>query len=185
MEIEIEIYTEPISHEKDTPRRQAELDASAKMIMKAFGVEASLTHDEEGRPLVSGACFNGMISISHSVDQCVLAVTRSTEASIGIDTEVWRDQLRRVAPKFLSAEEIEVYTSPTQLLLAWTTKEAVYKAACTPGLPLKEIKLPIPAPLNDTFTAEAYNRTFHVTSLLRSAIRATTTAYFIENELTI
>ncbi len=179
MEIEIEIYTEPISQKKDAPRRQAELDASAKMIEKAFGSAASLTHDEEGRPLVTGVCFNGMISISHSVDQCVLAVTRSPEASIGIDTEVWREQLLRVAPKFLSAEEIEAYTSPSQLLLAWTTKEAVYKAARMPGLPLKEIKMPIPPPLNDTFTAEADNRTFHVASLLRSPLRATTTAYFI------
>ena len=179
MEVKIEIYTEPIRLTEGLTRRQAELNASEEMIKKVFGESASLEHDPEGRPVISGARFDGMISISHSIDQCILAVTHSQEASIGVDTETWREQLFRVAPKFLSDEEIDVYTTPQLLLLAWTTKEAVYKAARREGLPLKEIKLPVPPPVIDRFTAVANGKTFNVTSLHLSDTQATTTAYFI------
>lgn len=179
MEVKIEIYTEPIQLTRGLTRRQAELNASEKMIKKRFGQSASLEHDPEGRPFISGARFDGMISISHSADQCILAVTSSQEASIGVDTETWREQLLRVASKFLSAEELTVYTTPKLLLLAWTTKEAVYKAARREGLPLKEIKLPVPPPVIASFPAVANGKTFNVTSIHLSDTRATTTAYFI------
>ncbi len=63
---------------------------------------------------------------------------------IGIDLELWRDQIHRVREHFLSAREIERYDTPFLLLSAWTMKEALYKAASVQGLTLsRDIRLPL------------------------------------------
>lgn len=157
-------------------RRESERYAAISLIAKALGNRARLDHDEEGRPLVKGCDFEGMISISHCADRCLLAVTREKDVSIGIDTETWREQLLRVAPRFMTPAEVAAYDSPALLLLAWTTKEAVYKAARTPGLALQEILLPLPAPDGKEFTVTARDIVFKATSVALSPLRAVTLA---------
>ena len=153
-----------------------ERKASISLIAKVFGKDARLDHDEEGRPLVKGCDFDGMISISHCADLCLLAVIRERGVSIGIDTEIWREQLRRVSPRFMTLDEGAAYDSPALLLLAWTTKEAVYKAARVPGLALQDIHLPLPAPEGREFTVNARQQEFAVTSVALSPLRAVTLA---------
>lgn len=172
----IEIYDTPIDAGDGKSRREMERNASMSLIAKAFGNDARLDHDDEGRPLVKGCDFDGMISISHCADRCLLAVTREKEVSIGIDTETWREQLRRVAARFMTPAEVTVYDSPALLLLAWTTKEAVYKAARVPGLAFQEILLPIPAPDGKDFTVTARDIKFKATSVSLSPLRAVTLA---------
>lgn len=172
----IEIYDTPIDAGDDRNRREMERNASMLLIAKAFGNDARLDHDNEGRPLVEGCDFEGMISISHCVDRCLLAVTREKDMSIGIDTETWREQLRRVATRFMIPAEVAVYDSPALLLLAWTTKEAVYKAARVPGLAFQEILLPIPAPEETEFDVTVRGEEFAVKSVSLTSHRAVTTA---------
>lgn len=176
MSVKIDIYSQPLEIKQNQSRREAEAKASALMIQNVFGSEAVLNHDLEGRPVIDVEGFNGSISISHCINRCVLAVTQAQDVSIGVDIETWREQLIRIAPKFMLSDEIEAYTAPALLLLAWTTKEAVYKAARTPGLALKEISLPIPAPTTDKFTAKAREMTFEITSCVLTDDYATTTA---------
>lgn len=172
----IEIYETPIEPCGCTSRREMERKASMSLIAKVFGKDARLDHDEEGRPLVKGCDFDGMISISHCADLCLLAVIRERGVSIGIDTEIWREQLRRVSPRFMTLDEGAAYDSPALLLLAWTTKEAVYKAARVPGLALQDIHLPLPAPEGREFTVNARQQEFAVTSVALSPLRAVTLA---------
>lgn len=101
------------------------------LIRRLLGNDVDLGHDVNGAPLIIGRDIN--ISISHSRADAVVALDSSRR--VGIDTETWRDQLTRVAGKFLSPAELQVYTTPRLLLRAWTVKEAVYKAASIPGLP--------------------------------------------------
>lgn len=83
------------------------------------------------------------ISVTHCRSLAAMALSHISE--IGIDAEVWRPQLHRVAHKYLAPSELSKWaTTPRLLLLAWTIKEAVYKAARTPGLPLHSITLPDP-----------------------------------------
>lgn len=172
----IEIYETPIDTGDGMSRREMERKASMSLIAKVFGKDARLDHDEEGRPLVKGCDFEGMISISHCADLCLLAVIRERGMSIGIDTEIWREQLLRVAPRFMTPAEVAAYDSPALLLLAWTTKEAVYKAARVPGLALQDIHLPLPAPEGREFTVNARQQEFAVTSVTLSPLRAVTLA---------
>lgn len=178
MEPEIELHIEYFSDsDLAKNRRQAEIETVGRMIRKVFGNEAALEHDSEGRPSICCPRFNGSISISHSLESCVLAVTHCPTASIGIDVETWREQLYRVARRFLSEEELPVYNTRELLLLAWTTKEAVYKAARIPGLPLKEIHLPLQIPDSNRFSAVACDKTFIVTSCTLSPDKAITAAF--------
>lgn len=175
-EIKIDIYSEALDRTATENARSAEAKASKILLRRVFGEKATLVHDSDGRPSVAGVDFMGMISISHSLTTYRLAVTHDPGISIGIDVETWREQLKRVAPKFLTADEQKFYVSPQSLLLAWTTKEAVYKAVRIPGLALKEIQLPLPVPESASFTATARGKEYAITSHSLSSCEAVTTA---------
>lgn len=116
------------------PRRQAERAATMRLIRYLLGDDAELSHTPDGSPLIIGRDTN--ISVSHS--RLYAAIAIDPHRRIGIDTETWRNQLLRVAPRFLSSQEQALYSTPALLLHAWTVKEAVYKAAGITGLSLAE-----------------------------------------------
>ncbi|MCC8036627.1 MAG: 4'-phosphopantetheinyl transferase superfamily protein [Bacteroidales bacterium] len=137
---DVEIHIQPIPpHEEARPashgaahsRREIEIEARNSLIKEAFGHDAQLLHDEHGSPSIQG--FPGYISISHSRQAVALAIAHHP---IGIDIEEARnEQLERVRERFATPAD-----SPTlSLLQQWTAKEAVFKAAGTPGLPLTDI----------------------------------------------
>lgn len=130
---------ELISEIKSDSRR-AEILTTRALIRSVFGEDATLAHSDDGSPFLVGCNLN--ISISHCRGMVVIAT--HPYKKIGIDIERWRNTLLKVKHKFLSQEEIEYYTSPTDLLTAWTCKEAVYKAAGCQGLDFAhDIKLPL------------------------------------------
>lgn len=91
----------------------------------------TLDHDHYGAPFISGICAH--ISISHGAQTAVLAVS---DNPIGVDIEAPRQQLSRVAAKFILPHD----TYPS-LLHAWTAKEATFKAAGNPQLTISQIAL--------------------------------------------
>ncbi len=139
------IYICAIEHD-GRPRRIRETLAVEILVRKAFGPCARKYNLPSGAPAIR---FTGpetvtrvpVFSISHSQDFAALVVSPD-ERSIGVDIESFRPALRRVIPKFLNADEASVYATDEQLLLAWTLKEATYKAAATAGLSLLDIHLP-------------------------------------------
>ena len=144
------------------PRRIRETAAVEKLVGEAFGPFARKYNLPTGAPAVrftgsDAAQAAPVFSISHSLCFAALAVSPDGR-SIGVDIESFRPTLRRVAAKFLNADEVSVYATDEQLLLAWTLKEATYKAAGTTGLPLHDIHLP---DRSDIITL-ADGRTFHI-----------------------
>lgn len=121
-------------------RREAERRAVMLAIKGEFGSEAILTHAPDGHPLLHVDGREMAVSVSHCEDEAVVAVAPCGSA-IGIDIETAREQLRLVAPRFLTEMESEMFVTLPRLLQAWTAKEAVYKAALTPGLALQEIDI--------------------------------------------
>lgn len=86
-----------------------------------------LTHDEAGRPHVSG------LAVSLTYTQRRVAVAASYEGPVGIDLEeVGRRDFRAVADRWFGQRELEwMARQPDQLtafLRLWTAKEAVGKA---------------------------------------------------------
>lgn len=146
------LYYRPLS----SSSRQAEREASLSLVREVFGPDATYTHEADGAPLLHPHHEGVYISISHSRNMCVLATAHSP---IGADIESPRVQLVRVADKFLSEREKQVLTgnlSARSLLPYWTAKEAVYKAARTPGLSLTEIEVTA-----DSATARGHRYSLH------------------------
>lgn len=113
-----------------------------EMLRMGFGHDVTVDHDPHGAPLLRGEATDGWnVTVSHSRHWAAVGLTRGIRA--GIDLEEPRPlQLLRVSPRFMSHNDLEAF-GPDRLA-AWTCKEAVYKAAATPGLALLDIALTAP-----------------------------------------
>jgi nicotinamide riboside kinase/4'-phosphopantetheinyl transferase EntD len=98
------------------------------------GLAAEIQYDGD-RPFVK----EGYLSLSHGGQHACAVFHRYF--AVGVDVEGPRPQLQRIAGKFLHPEErtfLEEASSDWGLRIAWGAKEAVYKAAKTPGLAFAE-----------------------------------------------
>jgi 4'-phosphopantetheinyl transferase len=120
-------------------------------ILRDFGyTDQDLYYDENGKPhLKDGKC----ISITHSF-LFVGVIISNTE--VGIDIEMQRDKIAKIAPKFIGyefnylKEGSENYIN--ELTIIWCVKESLYKLFATPGMIFKEHFLVIPFMINDSET---------------------------------
>ena len=82
--------------------------------------------DEHGKPYLVNSPY--YISLSHSFDYA--AVMISEDRPVGIDIELVKDKIERVAKKFMSTAEL-AFIDPEQsvehLYACWCAKEAIYK----------------------------------------------------------
>lgn len=125
-------------------RGEAERAAVCRLLGEAFGGDDTplLKHLPSGAPVLEGV--EASVSVSHCPGGVCVAIGASG-CRVGIDAESGRRgaQLGRVAGKFLSSSQAEVWGAGTgSLLKGWVIKEALYKAASSPGMPLHEIPLP-------------------------------------------
>ncbi len=125
-------------------KNERERRSVAQLVSDTCGPAAALEHRDTGAPYISGIEHPPLISVSHCAEAAVVAVSAGRQ--IGVDIEQLRPQLQRVRHKYLSDSELELFSTPDLMLLAWTAKEAVYKAALTPGLALHDISLTLPEP---------------------------------------
>ena len=82
--------------------------------------------DSSGKPYLSN--FPHYISLSHSFDYA--AVMISKDRAVGIDIELIKDKIERIAHKFLCEEELQFIEKDNrieQLYVTWCAKEAIYK----------------------------------------------------------
>ena len=104
-----------------------------------------IEHFESGAPFLEG--YPGRISITHTSHFfCVASLPKTPEvdlavfsprAALGVDAEpLDRNQVLKIRSKFLSEKELSSIPEENlpENILAWTSKEALYKAALTPGL---------------------------------------------------
>lgn len=82
--------------------------------------------DSSGKPYLSN--FPHHISLSHSYDYAAVMVSKSK--AVGIDIEIVKDKIERIAHKFLSKDELDFIHDKDridQLYVTWCAKEAIYK----------------------------------------------------------
>lgn len=98
-----------------------------------------LVQNNRNRPFFQDSDWH--ISITHSYPY--VAAAFSPEKRVGIDVEKPGRNIEKIAPRFLSAAELEKWKDTSNLLtLAWSTKESIYKAVGKPGLSFqKEIEI--------------------------------------------
>jgi phosphopantetheinyl transferase len=103
-------------------------------LMRLSGYEDKhLFYNEFGKPfLVDGT----HISISHSHNFTGIIVSKSHE--VGIDIEMQREKILRIAHKFTPLEEYRTLANTDALILkltkVWCAKESLYKIYAQPGL---------------------------------------------------
>lgn len=114
-------------------KKRLERRAVEEMVKEIFGPDAEYSHHDDGAPKIISQSYKGSISVSHGGGMALIAISNAD--SVGVDVEAPREQLARVAHKFMEHPTADI----KELLRAWTIKEALYKAARIPGLPLMEI----------------------------------------------
>ncbi len=104
-------------------------------LLQETGLTNLLKKNPSGRPFLHDGRH---ISLSHSGLMTVLAVSR--RAPVGVDIQFFSPRLSRLASKFLTpADKLPPALSRDRALhLAWTAKEALYKARGQKGLRFKE-----------------------------------------------
>jgi len=92
--------------------------------------------DENGKPYLAN--FPQRISLTHSFDYA--AVMMSDNGEVGIDLELVKPKILRIADKFMKAEELEVVGNDhvEKLYACWCAKEAVYKLQGNKGVSFKD-----------------------------------------------
>lgn len=128
------INTESIdSFNKLSPKRQRE-KAFINLLLQQQLPGAEIGHLESGKPYLVNHPDTG-ISISHTGDYACLMLSKGNN-KIGVDIEKNSTaKVLRVRHKFMHEEEIALRPSAeegTDALLAWTTKEALFKFATPP-----------------------------------------------------
>lgn len=109
------------------PIKRMEYLASRYLIYKQTGIlDSHLYKDESGKLHIAESDLN--LSLSHSGEWIGLAVSSD---QVGIDLQKPSSKILRVSERFLNNEEFNVLRKMADekiLILAWTIKEAVYKA---------------------------------------------------------
>lgn len=145
----------------------------ARQVYCENGREAyrEIGHFKNGAPFLYGE--TARISITHCDGLFAVATLPSTpeveldsfsaRAALGIDAErADRKQVLRIRERFLSSAELSLVPEDDICLnvLAWTVKEAAYKAAMTEGLDFREniriVRMPLLAPPVPVFDPNEY-----------------------------
>lgn len=82
--------------------------------------------DEHGKPYLAN--MPHQISLSHSFDYAAVMVSK--DKTVGIDIELIKNKIERIAYKFMSPEEmkfIDPANTTEHLYMCWCAKEAIYK----------------------------------------------------------
>ncbi|MGM9811413.1 MAG: 4'-phosphopantetheinyl transferase family protein [Muribaculaceae bacterium] len=122
-------------------KRRIELLAENLLLHALNGSVSPINHTPTGAPYIADSTLN--ISISHTRGYVAMAISRR---GIGIDIEHFSEKVLRVRQRFLSQAEARHIAADNIALntAAWTAKEAIYKAALTPGINLSH-HIPIDA----------------------------------------
>ncbi|WP_291287285.1 4'-phosphopantetheinyl transferase superfamily protein [Flavobacterium sp.] len=111
---------------------------SVRMLIQEMGfTDHDLHYDEFGKPYFNGHTY---ISITHSHDFAAIIISDET---VGIDMELQREKILRIADKFVETENSYLNTQDTpdyirELTIIWGAKEAIFKIRNEKGISFKD-----------------------------------------------
>ncbi|RVU26508.1 4'-phosphopantetheinyl transferase superfamily protein [Sandaracinomonas limnophila] len=130
-------WVKPILESKSNNNKQIESLAGRLLLinyLKKKKISPSpLKNSAIGKPELSAGPF---FSISHAQTHAALVI--SQKSTVGIDIELNHRPTQKIIRKFLSEKELEIFPDQKSQILAWSIKEAVYKAHEKKGLSFKE-----------------------------------------------
>lgn len=111
---------------------------SVRMLIQEMGfTDHEMHYDEFGKPYFN--CHNH-ISITHSHDFAAIIISDET---VGIDMELQREKILRIADKFVDTENSYLNAQNTtnyikELTVIWGAKEAIFKIRNEKGISFKD-----------------------------------------------
>lgn len=125
---------------------------SVRHLLREFGyTDQDLYYDERGKPHLKDGKH---ISISHSFSFSGVIIS---DHPVGIDIEMQRPKIARIAPKFVDYEagylNVKEEDYVKKLTVIWAIKESLYKLFATAGMVFKDHFLVIPFDLDHHYTA--------------------------------
>lgn len=103
------------------------------LFAQAGYTDFDLYYDDQGKPHLKDGTH---ISITHSHEFTAVILSKNKE--VGIDIELQRDKILRIASKFTPIEEYRTLANSDavirKLTIVWGAKESLYKIYGTPGL---------------------------------------------------
>jgi len=124
---------------------------SVRHLLRDSGyTDQDLYYDKNGKPHLKDGKH---ISITHSFTFSAIIIS---DAEVGIDIEMQREKIGRIATKFVDYEfqylEKESDCYVRRLTVIWGIKESLYKLFATPGMLFREHFLVIPFLIDDAET---------------------------------
>ena len=114
-------------------RRKKEFVATRILLTETLGKKPEILYLESGKPLLKNSRKN--ISISHSSEFVVALIS---EKKVGIDVENTQRNIKKIANRFLSEDELKhiqrMNDSQTATVLYWSAKEAIFKCTDDDGI---------------------------------------------------
>ncbi len=114
-------------------KRKLEFLATRNLLAEVGLDDYDLTYREDGAPLLK----DGFISISHTSDFVAIIIS---DKKVGVDIEKNRQQIFRIAHKFINNDEESKFdiTSLKVLSVIWNSKEAMFKLCDKTGIDFKK-----------------------------------------------
>lgn len=159
------IDTDSLLADLSNPKRRIERTAEHLLLHSMIGPDYILEHNGDGMPLL---CHSDLIiSISHTIGFVVVALSKKV---IGIDIEICQPKILKVRSRFLSdSEQAAIPCHNLQAnTVAWTAKEALYKAIGVSGIDFANDEIIDAAGLINSpehYTCRFCQRTFTAQSL--------------------
>lgn len=129
-----DFFKEQVFSANKSVRRRAEVITVRLLLDNLFGPDVILSHNKEGRPLLSNGFF---ISISHTC--CCVAVIVSKQSEVSVDIESINNRVVRVANRFMRSDEKASET--IDYLIHWCVKETLYKLYSDDNLAFEEMRV--------------------------------------------
>ncbi len=140
-----ELFDEVILNQSNTNRlngMKSEIHQRAflsvrKLLQQAGYTDHDLYYDEFGKPHLNDSQY---ISITHSHNFAAIIISEQTA---GIDIELQREKITRIADKFVDSEFDYLEKQPTagyikQLTVIWGAKESIFKIRNEQGISFKD-----------------------------------------------
>lgn len=106
------------------------------LLLLAGYLDVDLWYDDSGKPHLSDGKY---ISISHSHDLACLIISHQ---KVGIDVELQRDKILKIANKFIDFQKMNFITNSAENLIVlthiWGAKEAIFKIQNQKGISFKD-----------------------------------------------
>lgn len=115
--------------------RKTEIIGTRHLLNYILAEQVTIIKDENGRPIIEDYPTLS-VSISHSGEYSAVMISESKR--IGVDIQLRRDNIKKLAPKFLFANEVEA-SDRDQLHYYWGIKESVFKAWSKGGVDFKSM----------------------------------------------